>query len=150
MLVRDRMSSPAITAKPDTPFQVALKLMHDRRFRRLPVVDDNGRLVGIISERDLLYASPSPATSLNVWELHHLLSKLQIREIMTKDVITVTPDTPIENAAHLMAENKIGGLPVVGENHRVVGMITETDIFETFVEMAAGRPAAVVFADLVL
>lgn len=150
MLVRDRMSSPAITAKPDMPFQVALKLMHDRRFRRLPVVNDSGRLVGIISERDLLYASPSPATSLNVWELHHLLSKLQIREIMTKDVITVTPDTPIENAARLMAENKIGGLPVVDEDHRVVGMITETDIFETFVEMAAGRPAAVVFADLVL
>ena len=138
MFVRDRMSLPAVTITPDTPFQDALKLMHDHRFRRLPVVNKRGKLVGIVSERDLLYASPSPATSLNVWEITYLLSKIQVREIMTKEVITTTSDTPIEDAAHLMADNKIGGLPVVDERNRVVGVITETDIFKTFVEMFAG------------
>jgi acetoin utilization protein AcuB len=138
MFVRHRMSSPAITITPDTPFQDALKLMHNHRFRRLPVVDERGKLTGIVSERDLLYASPSPATSLSVWEMHYLLSRFQVREIMTKDVITTTPDTPIEDAAYLMAENKIGGLPVVDDHNHVVGVITETDIFKIFVEMFAG------------
>lgn len=138
MFVRDRMSANPITVTPDTPFQDALKLMHERRFRRLPVVNNDGKLVGIVSERDLLYASPSPATSLSVWELNYLLSKLQIREIMTKDVITVSPDTPIEDAARLIADNKIGGMPVVDQDDRVVGVITETDLFKTFVEMLGG------------
>ena len=138
MFVRDRMSSPVVTVTPDRPFQDALKLMRDHRCRRLPVVNKRGKLVGIVSERDLLYASPSPATSLSIWEITYLLSKIQVRKIMTKEVITTTPDTPIENAAHLMADNKIGGLPVVDERNRVVGVITETDIFKTFVEMFAG------------
>jgi acetoin utilization protein AcuB len=138
MFVRDRMSSPAVTIPPDTPFQDALKLMSDHRFRRLPVVNKKGKLVGIVSERDLLYASPSPATSLSVWEITYLLSKIHIREIMTKKVITTTPDVPIEDAARLMADNKIGGLPVVDKRNRVVGVVTETDIFKTFVEMFAG------------
>jgi acetoin utilization protein AcuB len=138
MFVRDRMSSPPVTITPDTPFQDALKLMNDHGFRRLPVVNKKGNLVGIVSERDLLYASPSPATSLSVWEITYLLSKIHIREIMTKEVITTMSDTPIEDAAHLMADNKIGGLPVVDERNRVVGVITETDIFKSFVEMFAG------------
>ena len=141
MFVRGRMSSPAVTITPDTPFQDALKLMRERRFRRLPVVDKKGKLVGIVSERDLLHTSPSPATSLSIWELTYLLSEIEVREIMTEDVITTTPDTPIEDAAHLMAANKIGGLPVLDEQNCVVGVITETDIFKTFVEMfAGGRP----------
>lgn len=141
MFVRDRMSMPAVTATPDTPFQEALKLMRDHRFRRLPVVDKKGQLVGIASERDLLYASPSSATSLTVWEVSYLLAKLQVRAIMTTDVITTAPDTPLEDAAYLMAENKIGGLPVVDGQGRVVGVITETDVFKSFVEMFAGGHA---------
>jgi acetoin utilization protein AcuB len=138
MFVRDRMSSPAVTITPDTPFQDALKLMRDHRFRRLPVVNEKGKLVGIVSERDLLHAAPSPATSLSIWELTYLLSKIQVREIMTKEVITTTPDTPIEDAAHVMVDNKIGGLPVMDEQDRIVGVITETDIFKTFDEVFAG------------
>lgn len=138
MFVRDRMSAPAVTIKPDTPFQGALKLMQDHQFRRLPVVDEKGELVGIVSERDLLYASPSKATSLDVWELHYLLSKVEVREIMTEDVITTTLDTPIEDAAHLMADNKIGGLPVIDEDSHVIGVITETDIFKAFDELFSG------------
>jgi acetoin utilization protein AcuB len=157
------MSTPVVTITLDTPFQDVLKLMHKHRFRRLPVVDVRGKLIGIISERDVLYASPSPDTSLRVWELiylasklqergiiddrlhtttpelsawelAYLLSKIQLREIMTRDVITTTPNTPIEAAAHLMVENDIRGLPVVDEHNCVVGVITETDILKTFVE----------------
>jgi acetoin utilization protein AcuB len=133
------MTSPAITITTETPYQEAFKLMRERKFRRLPVVDKNGELVGIVSERDLLYASPSPATSLSVWELNYLLAKLKIDSIMTRDVITTTPDTPIEDAAQIMVEKKIGGLPVVDENNHVVGVITETDIFKSFVEMLGSR-----------
>jgi acetoin utilization protein AcuB len=143
MFVRDRMSSEPVTITRDTPFQDALKLMRDHRFRRLPVVDKDGQLVGIVSERDLLYASPSPATSLSVWELNYLLSKLQVREIMTRDVISTTPDTPIEDAARLIVDHRIGGMPVVDANNRVVGVITETDIFKTFVEMFGGGQSGV-------
>jgi acetoin utilization protein AcuB len=138
MFVRDRMSSPVVTVTPDTSFQDALKLMRDHRFRRLPVIDKKDELVGIVSERDLLHASPSSATSLSVWELTYLLSKIQVREIMTKDVSVATPEMPIEDAAHLMVSHKIGGLPVIDEHNQVVGMITETDVFKTFVEMFAG------------
>jgi len=129
MFVHHRMSSPPVTITPDTPFQDALKLMRDHQFRRLPVVNKKGKLVGIVSERDLLHAAPSPATSLSIWELHYLLSKIQVQKIMTKDVITTAPGTPIEKAARLMVANKIGGLPVVDEQGDVVGVITETDIF---------------------
>jgi len=138
MFVRDRMSSPAVTIAPDTPFQDALQQMRDHGFRRLPVVDPKGRLVGIVSERDLLHAAPTSATSLSIWEVHYLLWKIEVRELMTREVITTTPDTPIEDAARLMATNKIGGLPVVDGDGRVTGVITETDIFRAFVEMFAG------------
>lgn len=135
MFVSDRMSWPPVTVLPDTSFQDAMKLMQERHFRRLPVVDRHGKLVGIVSERDLLLAAPSPATSLSVWELTYLLAKLKLDELMTKDVITVKPTTPIEEAARIMVEHKIGGLPVVDAQRHVVGMITETDIFKAFVEM---------------
>jgi len=138
MFVRDRMSSPAVTIPPKMPFQDALALMRKHGFRRLPLVNKKGKLVGIVSERDLLHAAPSKATSLNIWEITYLLSKLQVRKIATRDVITTTPDTPVENAARLMVEHKIGGLPVVDEQGSVVGVVTETDIFKTFVEMFAG------------
>lgn len=135
MLVQDRMSTPAVTVEPDLPFQEALKLMQQHRFRRLPVVDRRQRLVGIVSERDLLHAAPSPATSLNIWELNYLLSKLTVGELMTRQVHVVTPDTPIEEAARLMVAHKIGGLPVVDQARHVLGVITETDIFKVFSEM---------------
>ena len=141
MLVRDRMSSPVVTVTPEMPFQDALKLMRERQFRRLPIADNKGKLVGIVAERDLLYASPSPATSLSVWELNYLLSKITVHQLMTTDVVTIRPDTPIEDAAHLMMKKRIGGLPVVDDNHRPIGMITETDIFKTFVEMFGGGQA---------
>jgi acetoin utilization protein AcuB len=135
MLVKERMSSPAVTVTPDTSFQDALKLMRDHKFRRVPVVDQDGKLIGIVSERDLLHASPSPATSLSVWEVNYLLWKLKVADIMTHHVITISQEAPIEDAANLMVTRKIGGLPVVNGAGRVVGVVTETDIFKAFAEM---------------
>ena len=138
MLVRERMTTPAVTITPETPFQEALKLMRDKKFRRLPVVDSACKIVGIVSERDMLHASPSPATSLSVWEVNYLLWKLKISDIMTHNVLTINQDTPIEDAANLMVTHKIGGVPVVDNGGKVVGVITETDIFKAFVEMLGG------------
>lgn len=112
--------------------------MHERQFRRLPVVNKDDQLVGIISERDLLHASPSPATSLSVWEMNYLLSKLTVDEVMTGHVIAVNADTPIEEAAGIMVDHRIGGLAVVDEGKHVIGVITETDVFRAFVEMLGG------------
>jgi len=112
--------------------------MRERKIRRLPVVDAAGKLAGIASEKDLLYASASPATSLNVWEINSLLSKLLVDRYMSKKVITVTEDTPIEEAARIMADKKFGGLPVIRKG-ALVGIITETDIFRSLLDMLGGR-----------
>jgi acetoin utilization protein AcuB len=142
MLVGERMTHPVITVSPDTPMQEALRLMHVENIRRLPVTGSKGKLVGIVSESDLLHASPSDASTLSVWEVNYLLSKLKLEEIMTTEVITVTEDTPIEDAARVMADNKIGGLPVVRDGE-VVGIITETDLFKVFLELMGARERGV-------
>lgn len=138
MLVKDRMTSDLITTTTEMPVSDALSLMHEHNIRRLPVVDKRGTLVGIVSEKDLLYASPSPATSLSVYEIGYLLSKLSLEDVMTKEVITVQQSEAVEDAACLMADNQIGGLPVL-DGKSLVGIITETDVFKTFIEMLGGR-----------
>jgi acetoin utilization protein AcuB len=142
MLVKDRMTANPVTVTPDTAVSEALSTMRQNNVRRMPVLDRKGRLVGIISEKDLLYASPSPATSLNVYEIGYLLSKLKIKEIMAKNVITITGDAPLEEAARIMVDNHVSGLPVV-EGDRVVGIITETDIFKILLEMMGAREAGI-------
>jgi len=141
MLVGKRMKYPVITVPPDMPIVEALNLMKRERIRRTPVVKD-GKLVGIISDKDLLNASPSPATSLSVWEMNYLLSKILVKDVMTKKVLTVGEDTPIEEAARIMADNKIGGLPVMRGEH-VAGIITETDLFKIFLELMGAREMGV-------
>ena len=138
MLVRSYMSQPPILVAPDTSISDALKTMRDRQIRRLPVVDGVGHLIGIVSDRDLLHAEPSPATSLSVWEITYLLARLTVQEVMTREVVTVHPDTPVEDAAQLMCERKIGGLPVV-DGDRVVGVITETDVFRIFTTLLGSQ-----------
>jgi acetoin utilization protein AcuB len=142
MLVKDRMSKPPITIQDNVGVEDALRLMHSENVRRLPVVDRHGKMVGIVSELDLLKVSPSPATSLSVYEIPYLLAKIKMKGVMTKDVVTVTEDTPLEEAARIMADNRIGGLPVV-RGDKVVGIITETDLFKTFMEMLGGREEGV-------
>ena len=137
MLVGERMSHPIISMAPDMPVHDALNMFKRERIRRAPVVKE-GKMVGIVSDKDLLNASPSPASSLSVWEMNYLLSKITVSEVMTKKVITVTEDTPIEEAARIMADNKIGGLPVMRDSH-VVGIITETDLFKVFLELMGAR-----------
>ena len=142
MLVKDRMTANPVAVTPDTVVSEALSTMRQNNVRRMPVLDRKGSLVGIISEKDLLYASPSPATSLNVYEIGYLLSKLKIKEIMSKDVITVTRDAPLEEAARIMVDNHVSGLPVMDGN-KVVGIITETDIFKTLIEMMGARDSGI-------
>ena len=138
MLVKERMTRNPITITPDTSFEEALRVMRKNKVRRLPVLDRDKKLVGIVTEKDLLYASPSPVTSLDVFELHYLLSKITVKDLMTKEVITVEEDTPLEEAARIMADNKIGGLPVVRDGV-LVGIITETDLFKIFLELLGAR-----------
>lgn len=130
-LVKDWMTDNPITVTSSTTLPEAHRLMQDNNIRRLPVVDD-GKLAGIVTLGDVREASPSDATSLSIFELNYLLSRLKVGTIMTSDPITVTTITTIARAAQLMLENKIGGLPVV-ERDKVVGIITESDIFRMLV-----------------
>jgi acetoin utilization protein AcuB len=141
MFVGERMSRPVISVAPDAPVNDVLAMFKKEHIRRAPVLKE-GKLVGIVSEGDLLNAAPSSATSLSVWEIHYLISKVKIKEVMSKKVITVTRDTPIEEAARIMADKKIGGLPVM-DSERVVGMITETDLFKVFLELMGARDKGV-------
>lgn len=125
MLVRERMTRPAVTVSQEADLQQALALMQQKRLRRLPVVDRKGKLVGIVVERDLLMAASRFAGS-----------HVEIGEFMTKNVVTATPDMTMTQVAKTMLELRIGGLPVI-ENGEIAGIITESDIFKRFVEMAA-------------
>jgi acetoin utilization protein AcuB len=138
MLVGERMSKPVITVHPDIPVPDALNLMHSEHVRRVPVVDKHGHLVGIVTEQDLLNASASNVTTLSVWELGYLLNKITIQQVMTKQVVTINEDTPVEEAARVMADKHISGLPVV-RGQEVVGMISESDLFKLLLEVFGAR-----------
>ena len=140
MLVRDWMTRDPLVVSPKTSIEDAIRTMREHRVRHLPVIKKDDRLVGVVSQTDLLQASPSPATSLSVWEVNFLLAKMQVREAMTKEVIVVEEECPLEEAALVMAENKIGCLPVV-RGQRLVGIITETDLFNVFTEQLGARKA---------
>ncbi len=142
MFVRDWMTKDPIVVSPKTSVEEAIRLMRKNRLRHLPVVKKKDRLVGIVTQTDLLQASPSPATSLSVWEINFLLAKMQVRDAMTRKVIVVEEDCPLEEAALVMAEHKIGCLPVVRQD-RLVGIITETDLFNIFVEQLGARSTGV-------
>ena len=123
MLVKDRMSTPVVTIRSNADYKTALKLMQEHTLHHVPVLNAAGQLAGIVAERDLLIAA-----------MRYLQSTVEVSEIMHRDVVTVTPDTPVTTAAMLMLNHKIGGLPVMGEHGRVIGVITESDIFRAFVE----------------
>jgi len=138
MLVRDQMTRNPVTVSPNASVAEALVLMREKKIRRLLVADAQGRLVGIVSEKDLLYASPSPTTSLSVYEIPYLLSKLTVDKVMSRQVLSVAEDSLLEEAALIMADRKIGGLPVLKDG-KIAGIITETDIFRTFLKLLGGR-----------
>lgn len=138
MLVKELMSLDPIVIKPEASLYDALQIMREHQVRRLPVLNRDGKLIGIVLEKDLLYASPSPATSLSVYELNYLMSKITIESLMTSDVITVSEDCPLEEAARIMADNQIGGLPVMRDG-QLLGMITESDLFKVFLDLLGAR-----------
>ena len=132
-LVRDWMSTDVITVTPDTTLPEAHQLMTNEEIRRLPVVDADGRLLGIVTIGDIRSAEPSPATSLSIWEMNYLLSTLKIDKIMTANPRTIRADATIGEAARMMLEHRVSGLPVVDDEFRVMGIITESDIFSMVV-----------------
>ena len=132
------MTKNPVTVSPHTPVSEARDKMKKEKVHRLPVVDKTDHLLGIITEKDILYASPSPATSLDVYEISSLMARLEVHSVMTKDVITIGSDTPLEDAARIMADNNIGGLPIIDKGI-LVGIITESDLFRVFVELFGAR-----------
>ena len=142
MLVKDWMTREPLIVSPRTSVEQAVKTMRENRVRHLPVVKKDDILVGIVTQTDLLQASPSPATSLSVWEINFLLAKMQVRDAMNAKVIVVDEECPLEEAALVMAEHKIGCLPVI-HGKRLVGIITETDLFNIFTEQLGARKAGV-------
>jgi acetoin utilization protein AcuB len=137
MFVRSFMTQKPTTVSPDTSFPQAVTLLRKNKIRHLPVIDD-GYLVGIIVEKDLLSNQPSQATTLSVYEIYSLLENLRVRQMMTHPVITVEGDCPVEEAARIMVENKISCLPVM-DGTTLIGIITETDIFKVLVAVLGGQ-----------
>ncbi|MBB5233988.1 CBS domain-containing protein [Deinococcus budaensis] len=130
--VKQVMAHPPVTAHPDTTVPEAVQLLKARGIRRLPLVED-GRLVGMVTDRDLKEAMPSQATTLSIWEITALLARMPLRQIMTTSVLTVSEDAPLQDAAYTMLNHKIGGLPVVNGAHEVVGIVTVTDVLREYV-----------------
>jgi acetoin utilization protein AcuB len=132
------MSKHPLTVEMNQTVSETHKYMQEQNVRHLPVIDKSGVMIGLVTEDDLLKAEPSSATSLSVWEIHSLLNKITTRDVMTRDVITTSEDTPIEEAAQQLLEHKIGCLPVMRDG-KLVGIITESDIFRTFMELFSAR-----------
>jgi acetoin utilization protein AcuB len=138
MRVEQWMNQDLVTVTPDESFRTAMHLIRQKGIRHLPVVEGKC-LVGIVTDRDLRQAAPSGATSLSIHELHYILEKLSVREIMTKHVVSVRPDQTVEEAALLLLGHRIGGLPVVRDGE-LVGIITETDILQAFLQLRGKGP----------
>ncbi|MEZ0343944.1 MAG: CBS domain-containing protein [Caldimicrobium sp.] len=134
MLVKDWMSEHVVTLDENTSIMKAVQVLKEHKIRRIPVTRD-GKLSGIVTDRDIKEVTPSKIATFEVHELYYLLSELKLKDIMTKDPITVYPDDTVEYAAVLMLENKISGLPVINREGYVVGIITQTDIFKLFVNI---------------
>ena len=138
MLASKWMSTKVISIDEDESLSEAINTLKRNKIRRLPVLKGK-KLVGMVSDRDLKEASPSKATSLDIWELHYLMSKIKVKDVMTKNPITIFPDTTIEKCAMFMHDNKIGGLPVINTDGKIVGIITESDVFEALINITGVR-----------
>jgi len=149
MLVKERMTLHPLTMEPTASITEAHRYMKENNIRHLPIVAKDGKLVGLVTRETLLHAMPSPVTTLSIWEMNYALSKVKVRDVMVRDVITVEEDTPIEKAAHIMIENKIGcllvmrGDPSTGSGQALVGIITDTDMLSTLMELMGARQTGV-------
>ncbi len=138
MIVKNRMTRNPITISPDTPVAEAQRIMRREKIHRLPVLNKKKELVGIVTEKDLLYASPSPVSTLDIHEMTYLLSQLTVKKVMSTQVLTIPSDTVLEEAARIMVDSDIGGLPIV-DSGSLVGIITESDLFKVFMELFGAR-----------
>lgn len=148
MLVKDWMTVDPITVGPDTSVMKASQMMKENNIRRLPVVNEENKVVGIVSDRDLKEAGPSKATTLDVHELYYLLSELKVKDIMARKVITITPRDTVEKAAVIMLERKVTGLPVVEEGDRIVGILSQGDVFRVLTTITGIYRGGTVFSFL--
>ena len=139
--VKEWMTGQVITVSPTTSISTAHQSMKEHGVRRLPVVED-GQLVGIVTIGDVREASPSDATTLSIWELNYLWAQLTVEKIMTRKVLTIEQNRPILDAAQTMLEQKVSGLPVVDEKGKLVGMLTESDIFRMLVKSRIQQPVS--------
>lgn len=135
------MCSPVLSIRAESPISLAHSMMIEHHIRRLVVVNEDNQLVGIVTSGDVREASPSDATTFSIWELTYLLGQMTVGNIMTHDVITIHPDESIINAAQLMLNHKVGGLPVINKNGELIGIITESDIFRMVVRLGAETTA---------
>ena len=138
MLVKDRMTRNPITATPETTHKQASEMIKEHDVHHLPILDRRGKLVGMVTENDLYDAQPSPATTLSIYEIHGLLSRMQLKQIMKHPVITVGTECELEEAAGLMLREDVSCLPVM-DGDKLIGMITDSDIFRAFVELLGGE-----------
>ena len=139
MIIARRMTRNPVTATPMMSVGEAADLMKREKVHRLPVLDKDKKLVGVITEKDVLHASPSPASSLSIHEMAYLLSKLKVKDLMTKDVVTITEDTTVEEAARLMVDQDLSCLPVVDEEGHLVGIVSKSDMFKILLELFGAR-----------
>ena len=139
MYVKDHMTKDPYTITEDTVISKALEIMRKNGFHRLPVVDNEGKLIGLVTGGLVEESSGSQSTSLSIYELNYLLSRTKVSEIMIRDVKTITEDLFIEEAAQKMLENEIGVLPVVDSGKHVIGIITDKDVFHAFTELLGHR-----------
>lgn len=146
MLISEWMTKDPITATAETSVMKASKLMKDNAIRRLPVVDEHGALKGIVTDRDIKAASPSQATTLEVHEMYYLLSELKLQSIMTKNPVSIQATDTVERAALIMTEKRIGGLPVVDEQNKVVGIISDMDVFRVLIAITGVKHGGVQLA----
>lgn len=140
VMVREWMTSPVISVSPTTSISNAHQIMKENGIRRLPVVEDD-RLVGIVTIGDVREASPSDATTLSIWELNYLWAQLTVERVMSRRVLTVQPDMCILDAAQIMLDSKVSGLPVVNQEGKLEGILTESDIFRMLVKSRTETPA---------
>ena len=145
MLIKDWMTKDPVTVTEDTSMIKAIHIMKEHRFRRIPVVT-SGQLVGMVTDRDLKEAAPSKATTLDVHELYYLLAELQVMEIMSHNPLSVSQDDTVEHAAQIMLDQTISGLPVLDANGKVVGIITQSDVFRAFMHITGVLQGGVQFA----
>jgi acetoin utilization protein AcuB len=145
MLVKGWMTSDVMTIDEDTSMMKASQIMKENNVRRLPVMH-KGKLVGMVTDRDIKEASPSKATTLDVHELYYLLSELKVKDIMSKNIISIGPEDTVEKAAVIMLEHRISGLPVVNEKGKLVGIITQGDIFKVLVSLTGVYRGGIQFA----